>query len=409
MNERTHVGRRRAGEAASRLRAGVRRRLLPYAGALVVILVAGACQRTDGSTDSAVIGPPPAPVYARDGADPGTAVPAPVVASAPLPAATASPAAKPGPDLHRLTDGGCCTQPFWSADSRQVRFIDRPPAAGPAGIWGVDVAAPAGEPRLVTERIGTYTRGMDYRVETAGDVTTIERLADGQRWTVPARGRPVSLSPGRKRIGWDVTNRDLPFERQVSQLWVANLDGSEARALANVARGSLAGWVDDDTLLISGRESLGAREQRLYTLSLVTGATVEVARSERLRGGLISPDGQWLVYYVALDTDSSKNGLWLARTDGSERRQLDHGLFGAYQWRDPQRLLIIPFRPVAESHELWELDVATGEARRLTDPATLPFKVANGDWIVSPDGRYVAFVASQDDNIWLIDLGSTPE
>ena len=42
-------------------------------------------------------------------------------------------------------------------------------------------------------------------------------------------------------------------------------------------------------------------------------------------------------------------------------------------------------------HELWELDVNTGETRRLTDPDVTPFKIANGDWAVSPDGRHVAF------------------
>jgi len=64
----------------------------------------------------------------------------------------------------------------------------------------------------------------------------------------------------------------------------------------------------------------------------------------------------------------------------------------------------IPFRPEAVSHELWELDVSTGETRRLTDPDVTPFKIANGDWTVSPDGRHVAFVESRDRNIWLLTL-----
>jgi Tol biopolymer transport system component len=64
----------------------------------------------------------------------------------------------------------------------------------------------------------------------------------------------------------------------------------------------------------------------------------------------------------------------------------------------------IPFRPKAVSHELWELDVNTGETRHLTDPDVIPFKIANGDWTVSPDGRHVAFVESRDRNIWLLTL-----
>ena len=71
---------------------------------------------------------------------------------------------------------------------------------------------------------------------------------------------------------------------------------------------------------------------------------------------------------------------------------------------EEERLLIVPFKPGAEFHELWELDPAAGQAVRLTDPATTPFKIANGDWRVSPDGRRVAFVESRDRNIWVIEL-----
>jgi Tol biopolymer transport system component len=67
-------------------------------------------------------------------------------------------------------------------------------------------------------------------------------------------------------------------------------------------------------------------------------------------------------------------------------------------------LLIIPFQPDAAYHEIWEFDVEAGQARRLVDPQVTPFKIANGDWTVSPDGRYVTFVESQDRNIWLLTL-----
>ena len=96
--------------------------------------------------------------------------------------------------------------------------------------------------------------------------------------------------------------------------------------------------------------------------------------------------------------------MWLLRTDNGERRRLSRELFGSYAWRDARRLLIIPFRPDAQYHELWEVDVETDEVRGLTDPTVTPFKVANADWQVSPDGRYVAFVESSDDNIWLLTL-----
>jgi len=142
----------------------------------------------------------------------------------------------------------------------------------------------------------------------------------------------------------------------------------------------------------------------VYTLSLVDGTSVELVRAERPRGTLLSPNGHWLAYYVTLSDEPAENGLWLVRTDGSERRELGKERFGAYQWRDARRLLIIPFDPQATFHELWELDAETGETRRLTDPNVTPFKISNGDWRVSPDGRQVAFVESQDRNIWVLTL-----
>jgi hypothetical protein len=324
--------------------------------------------------------------------------------AAPSPTPEPSPSPTPAPALRQLTRGGCCAQSFWSPDSRQVLFIDKPAPDAPVGIWGVDVTQPDPTPELVTERIAFYTADMAFLVELSEDTTVIERLADGARWMVPAEGRSVSISPGRTRIAWQVSDGDLPFERRVTQVWVANLDGTDAQAVATLPRGGFSGWISDDVLLLSGRESLESREHVLYTFSLTSGRRTELVRAERLRGGLLSPDGAWLAYYLALDEDPAQNGLWLVRTDGSERQQLDRDLFGAYQWRDAGRLLIIPFRPEAVSHELWELDVNTGETRHLTDPDVTPFKIANGDWAVSPDGRHVTFVENRDRNIWVLTL-----
>ena len=108
----------------------------------------------------------------------------------------------------------------------------------------------------------------------------------------------------------------------------------------------------------------------------------------------------------------AKNGLWLAKTDGSQNVQLDDELFGAYQWRgcpdgcspDEDRLLVVPFQPDAPLHWLVELNPATGEVLQLTDPAVTPFKIANGDWRVAPDGAAIAFVEYSDRNIWVIEL-----
>ncbi len=331
------------------------------------------------------------------------------------PTATVTPTATPEPALQamQLTEGGCCTQPFWSPDSQEVRFIDMPAADQPVGIWGVSVDAPLAAPQFVTERLEESTASPRYLIETGGDVTVIERRSDGERWTVPAGGRNVLISPDETRIAWTVTNSDAPSSDQVTTLWLANFDGSEAQQIATLPRGGLSGWINNDTLLISGRDSQEAREQYLAAYDLADGTRTELVRAERLRGQVLSPSGGWLVYYVTFDADPAKNGLWVVRTDGGQSIQLGDDLFGSYQWRpcaqrcapEEDRLIIVPLQIDAPLHRLVELNPATGEVRQLTDPAVTPFKIANGDWRISPDGRYVAFVESSDRNIWVMKLG----
>jgi hypothetical protein len=291
-----------------------------------------------------------------------------------------------------------------------VLFIDQPAPDAALGIWGVDTSRSGEKPELLTERIALYTTDLSYVVTREQGETVIEWL-DGSlgetvvdSWIVPNGGRSVSISPHRTRVAWQVSDENSPVESRIAEVWVANLDGTDGQMVATLPRGGLSGWLSDDELILTGRESLASRETVVYTQSLIDGTTVELARAERPRGMSLSPDGDWLLYYVSLSDDPVENGAWLVRTDGSERRELDRDLFGAYQWRDGRRLLLIPFRPEALFHELWELDVETGHVRHLTDPNLTPFKVANGDWQVSPDGRHVAFVETSDRAIWLLTL-----
>jgi Tol biopolymer transport system component len=53
---------------------------------------------------------------------------------------------------------------------------------------------------------------------------------------------------------------------------------------------------------------------------------------------------------------------------------------------------------------VWQFEAQTGQSRPLTDPAATQLKIANGDWSVSPDGRQIAFVSANDNNIWLLSL-----
>lgn len=327
--------------------------------------------------------------------------------SAPAPVsmsqAAAPSAAEPSPV--RLTSGGCCTQPFWSPDGKQVRYIDRPPGSK-LGIYGVDVDDVKKGSRLISERIEDWGIVGDFRVETSGSTTTLVRLSDGKQWRVPAQGRNVLFSPDFTRIAWSITDDTLAPERQVAAIWVAAVDGSGAKRVASVRRGSLSGWISGDALLVTGQDPKSTGEQVLWSLALASGQLTELARAERLRSAVLSPSGRWVVYYTTFDSDGG-NGLWLASTSGDRPRALPRNAFGAYQWRKvggADRLLIVPFRPEARYHELWQLDPRTLAMIPLTSANETPFKIANGDWRVSPRGDYIAYVESRDRNIWVLEL-----
>lgn len=306
------------------------------------------------------------------------------------------------PALQRLTSGGCCTQPSWTPDSQRVLFIDKPAANQPLGIWGVGVGGGAAE--LFTQRIAFYSPGMTYIVEVTQGKTTIERRADGARWTVPANGRNVTFSPAGTKIVWTVSNQDVPSDQRMTEVWVANVDGTNSRKVATVRSGGISGWVSEDALLMRGRVNPQGNEDRIYTLSLANGSTVDVAQTKRLQSLTLSPDGRWVAYYVAFSDVAEQNGFWVARTDGSVKRQLDPALFGSFRWRDGGRLLLIPMRPNAAYHELWEYNADSNTSRQLTSAGNMPLKVANSDWTVSPNGQHVAFVESRDHNIWVLTL-----
>ena len=312
-----------------------------------------------------------------------------------------APVGPPGLPI-RLTDAGCCVRPLWRADSRALWFIDRSPQ-GVTGLYAAGLDAPGAPTALVTTTIGTFSPDQRWRIDLASGRTTLHRLADGAAFEVPAGGRSVSFSPDGTRIAWQGSNPNASLERQVARIVVAAPDGTGAAEVAQLARGSLVDWLGADALLVRARETAESDIEVLWRLPLDGGERVEILRTQRLRNLLLSPDKRWLAYTVSGATDVDANGLWLAAVDGAAPPRKLEGLFGAYRWRAAQ-LVIVPFDMGAPSMRLVEVDPTTLAARPLTDPATQPLRIANGDWSISPDGSHAAFVSAADRNIWVIAL-----
>jgi WD40-like Beta Propeller Repeat len=328
---------------------------------------------------------------------PSTPTPAPQTPTSTL---TPSPTFIPTPIVTRLTDGSCCTGPFWSPDSNNVWYIDRPSPEERAGIWGVSLQG--GLPEFITAKLGIYSDDLAYRAFPQGGETVVERMADGQRWNLANGARAVAFSPDDRRLAWTAGQSGPPFDTPVREIWISNIDGTDAHMLLQMYGGGLLGWQSENTLLVNGRESPEASGIYLWSLSADTSAIDEILQVPAMRGGILSPDRHWLAYQVVFSGEAETDGLWLADLETAEHRRLD--LFGAYKWRTAGQLLVIPFEPESSVHQLWQVEALTGETRPLTDPLTTPIRIANGDWAVSPDGRYMAWVSALDQNIWVLDL-----
>lgn len=296
-------------------------------------------------------------------------------------------------------DGGCCVNPGWLPDSQSIVFIDKPQADAPVGMYRVDLAKPNAS-ALWSERIAFYTRDFEYAQIPEPTGTRLIRTSDGQEWRIKNGGRSVQISPDRTRIVWTETRETFPLENRISNIMLANLDGSEPQRILQVLRGGVSGWLDENRLLVNGRASRESFDTALFVYDLRDDSRVEIVNAERIRLTAPSPDGNWIAYALTNEPDAERSGLWLARADGTETRKLD--FFGPVQWRDATHLIYAPFEMDA-AHAFFEYHVETGESRRLTPPDQ-PFTIASGDWSVSPDGKKIALVNAADNNLWLWQL-----
>lgn len=331
----------------------------------------------------------------------------------PTPQATAPPPTPEDkafiPTLTRLTDPGCCADPFWSPDGREVRFIHKPEGAERAGIYGVSV--PGGAMRLVSEQVGLFSPDGRYMAYLNSEtVTTIRDTLTGRTWPLFNGARQPVFSPHSRRIAWNETVPAAVFSNRRTTVYVSDLDGENRREVARVRGGGIAGWLDDDHLLLVGRDLNSDQPYPdLFALAVTDGARTTLVQNRRIRSVQIAPAGGWVLYTVTFSPEGpSEDGLWVMKADGSRRRRLE--VVGSAQWRDATRLLIIPFEPGAGSHRLLQFDATSGEMVALTDAQTFPFRVSAGYWSVSPKGDYVVFLNAQDGALWAFDLPpSLPE
>jgi hypothetical protein len=283
-------------------------------------------------------------------------------------------------------------------------FIDKPSADAPGGMYAVDISQGAARPPQLVGRVGIYSPDQTLAAFAEGSDTVVERLGTGESWVIPNQGHAVEFAPDDRHLAWEIEAISGPYDERRTDVYIANVDGKDAATATRVYGGGLIGWMPNGlSLMFYGRPSLETHDRTLTILDLRTNIAADLVTVERLSGITISNGGTWVAYFISFDPDPTRNGIWLQRTDGSAVKRIEG--WGAYQWRDDSHLLLIPMRASADQpFEIDEIDAGTGSLRHLTSVSVTPLYILNGDWRVSPDGKYIVFLNSIDRNLWLLKL-----
>ncbi len=169
------------------------------------------------------------------------------------------------------------------------------------------------------------------------------------------------------------------------------------------ARDSAPSWNPQGDRIAYGSTNFGDGRSRIYlTWADGTRNTAELG---------LGKDPAWhpvqdLIVFNGADETGNNPGLWLMRTDGTERVQLtDNGNDQRPAWLPDGSAIVFMSSGRDGNWELYRLDMEDGAITRLTDSFA-----QDGLPAVSPDGRYVAFMTDRDGYwaLWYVPVAGGP-
>jgi Tol biopolymer transport system component len=152
---------------------------------------------------------------------------------------------------------------------------------------------------------------------------------------------------------------------------------------------------------------------QIMALNFATGVERELYRFKGNMGWASpSPDGRQLAFSVLTPYPSERASIYVMPAEGGTPREVvrlpdgvaSHAGSGPIAWTQTGHLLFVGTEPNASAHNVWQVPVSGGDARKLA--VEMP---AMKGLRLHPDGRRIVFDGGERSvEIWTMDVGSRP-
>jgi Tol biopolymer transport system component/DNA-binding winged helix-turn-helix (wHTH) protein len=298
---------------------------------------------------------------------------------------------KGGPSKHLIRRDGCGPL-AWTNDSQRIIF---------GALWEINING--GEPRqlmFATSVDQPAIAARDDRLAyVARQETTNIRRADTRTGSTRGVFAPATVEQGNPNISPDGKRIAFESERSGShEVWVANLDGSDAVQLSNFHEKMDTGtprWSPDGRWI--AMDSRVSGKAALYIVDPATALPRQIP-TNNIPAAVPSwsRDGKW-IYFTSQSPDPAEHhALYRVPPEGGTpvRVAQAHGI-NAQESKDGRLLYFADFAGVASEAgiaTIYVLNIATGEQRPLAD---MPQLRCGNDWVLGSKGIFFADFGQQ--------------
>lgn len=238
----------------------------------------------------------------------------------------------------------------------------------------------------------------------------------------------VRVSPDGKKVAYTVSSAVMTPDKSeyVSQIWLANSDGSEAVQLTYAEKSSENPQWSPDGRMIAFTSSRSGKDN-LFVLRLVGGEAEQLTDVKSSVGNFAwAPDGRRIAFVTrdAASDDEEKNNKgkddwrWIDESvkfnrlnvislekDANGKREPrrlsgDPNVAGSFDWSPDSKTIVftrtkMPKADYWTTSDLLAVDVGTGKVTTLADT-----NASEADPAFSPDGKWISFTVSDDPPRW---------